>query len=92
VAIADQAPDVTDRDRALLDQQLRGDRHPPREQVLVEAVPELRIRTLQLPGRGRQRTGDRGEGQRAAVVTRDEHPPEQIQAAALAERIGAHTS
>jgi hypothetical protein len=50
VAVADQAPDVADRDRALLGEQLRGDRHPPCEQVLVEAVAELRICALQLPG------------------------------------------
>jgi hypothetical protein len=89
-AISDQAPDVADRDRALLCEKLRGDGHPPRVQVLVEAVAELRIRALQLPGRGRERTGDRGERQRATVVAGHDHAREQIQAAMLAERIGVH--
>jgi hypothetical protein len=35
---------------------------------------------------------DRGEGQWAAIVTRDHHAPEQVQAAALTEGIGVHMS
>jgi hypothetical protein len=89
--VAHQPPHVADRDRPLLAQQLRGDRHPPRVQVLVEGVAELRVRALQLPGRGRQRPRDRRERQRAAIVTRDDHPRQQIQPAAFAERIGVHT-
>jgi len=92
VGVADQAPDVADRDRALLGQQLCGRRHPPREQVLLKGVAELRVRALQLPGRGPDRAGDRDEGQRAAVVARHQDPAQQVQAAALADRIWVHTS
>jgi hypothetical protein len=89
--VAHQARNVADRDRALIDQQLRGHRHPAREQVLVEGVPEAGVRALQLPGRGRDRPSDRGERQRAPVVARDDDPAEQIQTAVLAESIRAHT-
>ena len=90
VGVADQAPDVADRDRALLGQQLSGRRDPPREQVLLKGVAELRVRALQLPGRGPDRAGDRDEGQRAAVVARHQDPAQQVQAAALAEGVGVH--
>jgi hypothetical protein len=50
LAIADQTRDIADRNRPLLDQQLSGGGHPPREQILVEGhLSELRICALQLP-------------------------------------------
>jgi hypothetical protein len=56
LAIADQPRDVAHGNRALLDQQLGGGRHPPREQILPERdLAELRIYPLQLPGRGGER-------------------------------------
>ena len=89
--IAHQPPHVADRDRPLLAQQLRRDRHPPRVQVLLKRIAELRIRALQLSRRGRQRLGDRRERKRATVVAGDDHPRQQIQPAAFAERISVHT-
>ncbi|HEX3910329.1 MAG TPA: hypothetical protein VHW67_06465 [Solirubrobacteraceae bacterium] len=47
LAIADQPRDVAHRDRGLIGEQLRRDRHPPREQVLLEAtVAELGVGPL----------------------------------------------
>jgi hypothetical protein len=48
--VSDQARDIAYRDRPLLDQQLGGGGHPPREQILLESgVSELRICALELP-------------------------------------------
>jgi hypothetical protein len=49
LAIADETRDVAHRDRRLLDQQLRSDRQPPREQILAKRrVSDLRVRALDL--------------------------------------------
>ena len=47
LAVADQPRDIAHRDRALLYEELRGGRHPPREQVLFEGrLAEARVETL----------------------------------------------
>jgi hypothetical protein len=51
LAVADEPRDIRDGDRRLLGQQLRGRRHPPRQQILVKAeLAELRIGALHLAG------------------------------------------
>src|SRR5437899_9154751 len=53
--VAHQARHVRDGDRRLLDQKRRRGRHPPREQVLVEALlAELRVGALELSRRAGQ--------------------------------------
>jgi hypothetical protein len=73
LAIADDLRDRRDRDRRLLDQQLRRRRQPPGAQILVKArVAELGIRALHLARRARNGRGDLRERQPAAVVARDD--------------------
>jgi hypothetical protein len=50
LTVADKAGHVAHRDRLLLDQQLRGDSHTPRQQVLAKGcLPELSVGTRHLP-------------------------------------------
>src|ERR1700731_2364053 len=61
LAVADQARDVRNGDRRLLDQQLGRRRHAAREKILAEAdLAELLIRALQLTGRAGK--GPRDDG------------------------------
>jgi hypothetical protein len=89
--VADQARDRRDGDRALREQQLCSRRHPPVDQILAEAeATELRVRALDLARGARQRCGDDGQRELAAVVAGDEDPREQVKAAARCERLRAH--
>ncbi len=91
LAVADEPCDRRDRDRRLLGQQLRSRRHPPRAQVLVEAhLAELRVRALHLARRARHRRRDLRERQPAAVVARDAHARQQVQAPPRRERLILH--
>jgi hypothetical protein len=91
LAKADQPGDVAHGDRRLLDQQLRGDVQAAREQILAEGrLAELRVGARHLARRAGKRPGDLVERQRTAVVASDDDTREQIQAAALLDRGGAH--
>ena len=50
LAVADQPRHVVHRDRALLHQQLRADRHPPREQILAGTCSRRTARTRAAAG------------------------------------------
>jgi hypothetical protein len=70
--VAHQARDVADGDRGLLGEQLRGDGHATREQVLAERGAEAGVGTLELAGRRGDRVGDRGKRERPPVVAGDD--------------------
>jgi hypothetical protein len=92
LAVADEPRDRRDRDRRLLGEQLRGGHHPPRAQILVKAqLAELRVRALHLARRARHDVGDLRERQPPAVVARDDHAREQVQAPPRRERLILHT-
>jgi hypothetical protein len=86
LAVANQARHVAHRDRGLIREQLRRDRHAPREQVLLEArVAELRVGALQLPWRARHRARDHRQRQRPAVMARDDHARQQVEPASVCQ-------
>jgi hypothetical protein len=88
LAVADQPRHVAHRDRRLLSEQLRGDRHAPRQQVLAKArLAELPISALQLARRARHRARHRVQRQRLAVVARHDHPRQQVQPASARQRL-----
>jgi hypothetical protein len=89
--VADQARDRRHGNRALREQELCGRGHPPADEILAEAEPaELRVGALDLARGARERGGDDGEGELAAVVAGDEDARQQVQAAAGCERLRAH--
>jgi len=91
LAVADEPRHLAHRDRRLLGQQLRGDRHPPPQQVLLKArVTELGIGALQLARRARHGARHAAQRQPLAVVTGDDHPRQQVQPASVCQRVGAH--
>ncbi|HEX4484368.1 MAG TPA: hypothetical protein VH081_11350 [Solirubrobacteraceae bacterium] len=92
LAIADEPCDVGDGNRRLLGEQLRRSRHPPREQILVEAqLAELRVDALDLPRRARHGAGDLGERELAPVVARDDDAREQVHTPARRCCLRLHT-
>jgi hypothetical protein len=85
--VSDQPRDISHGDGGLLDQQLRRRAHAPHLQVLAEAeLSELRVGARDLPGRTGERPGDAVERERAAIVARNRHSRQQVQAASLLER------
>jgi hypothetical protein len=75
LAEANQAGNVSHRNRRLLDQQLRAHVQPPCLQVLAKgALAELLVDAAQLSGRAGQRPRDACQRQRPAVVARDDQP------------------
>jgi hypothetical protein len=87
-AVADQPRHVAHRDRRLLGQELRRDRHAPRQQVLVEArLAELGISALQLARRARHRPRHDVQRERPAVVALDHDPRQQVQPASARQRL-----
>jgi hypothetical protein len=87
-AVAHQPRHVAHGDRRLLGQELRRDRHAPRQQVLLEArLAELRVCALQLARRARHRPRHDVQRQRPAVVALDHHPRQQVQPASALERL-----
>jgi hypothetical protein len=87
-AVADQPRHVAHRDRRLLGQELRRDRHAPRQQVLAEArLAELPVRALQLARRARHGARHHAQRERPAVVARHDHPRQQIQPASARQRL-----
>ncbi len=90
LAVADETSDVAHGDR-LAGEQLGGGGEAARAQVLFEGeVPKLGIGALELARGARERVGDGRERERAAVVAGDEQPGEHVEAAALADCVGAH--
>jgi hypothetical protein len=88
LAVADEPRHVAHRDRRLLGQQPRRDRHAPRHQVLVEArLAELRVCPLQLARRARHGSRHRVQRERLAVVPRHDHPCQQVQPASARQRL-----
>ncbi|HEY2571204.1 MAG TPA: hypothetical protein VGI27_07015 [Solirubrobacteraceae bacterium] len=88
LAVADEPRHVAHRDRRLLGQEPRRDRHASRLQVLVEArLAELRIRALQLARRARHGARNSAERERLAVVARNDHPRQQVQPASARQRL-----
>jgi hypothetical protein len=88
LAIADQPRHVAHRDRRLLGQQLRRDRHAPRQQVLAEArLAELPVCALQLSRRARHGARHRVQRERPAVVALDHDPRQQVQPASARQRL-----
>jgi hypothetical protein len=93
VPVAHQPAHVGHSDRALLDEKVRRDAHPPREQILTEArVTELGVGALQRSRRARQGLRHLGEGELAAVVARDDHTRQQIQPVTCRGGVVAHTT
>jgi hypothetical protein len=73
LAIADDLRDRRDRDRRLLDQQLRRRSQSPSAQILVEArVAELGVCALHLARGARHGRRDLRERQTPPVVARDD--------------------
>jgi hypothetical protein len=92
LAVAHEPRHVAHRDRRLLREQLRRDRHAPRRQVLAEArLPELRVCALQPARRARHRARDRAQRQRPAVVALDHDAREQVEPSPRVDRRTAHT-
>jgi hypothetical protein len=88
LAVANEPRHVAHRDRRLLGEQLRRDRHAPRDQVLVEArLAELRIRALELARRTRHGARHRAQRERLAVVALDHDPRQQVQPASARQRL-----
>jgi hypothetical protein len=92
LAIADEARDIAYRNRRLLGQELRCDRQPTREQVLLKGRIELRIRPLDLSLRARHGASHLRERQALAVVARDDDTREQVEASAGLERALLHVA
>jgi hypothetical protein len=90
LAVADEARDIAHRDRRLLGQELRCNRQPPREQVLLKCRVVLRIRPLDLSLRARHGAGHLRERQTLAVVARDDDAREQVEPSAGLERALLH--
>jgi hypothetical protein len=88
LTVAHQPRHVAHLDRRLLGQQLRRDRHTPRQQVLVKArLAELRIRALQLARRARHGSRHQLQRERPAIVARHDHPRQQVQPASARQRL-----
>jgi hypothetical protein len=88
LAVTDQPRHVTHRDRRLLGQELRRDRHAPRQQVLAKArLAELPVSALQLARRARYGTRHRVQRERLAIVARHDHPCQQVQPASARQRL-----
>jgi hypothetical protein len=88
LAVAHQPRHVAHRDRRLLGQELRRDRHAPRHQVLVEArLAELRVCALQLARRTRHGARHHAQRQRPPVVALDHDPRQQVQPASARQRL-----
>ncbi|HST33139.1 MAG TPA: hypothetical protein VLJ80_06420 [Solirubrobacteraceae bacterium] len=88
LAVANQPRHVAHLDRRLLGQELRRDRHAPRQQLLVEArLTELRVCALQLARRARHRPRHHLQRERPAVVARHDHPRQQVQPASARQRL-----
>ncbi len=91
LAEADQPGDIAYGDRRLLDQQLCGHVQAARQQILTEGrIAELRVGAGHLTRRARQRPRDLIERKRTPVMACDDDTRQQIQAAALLNRRGAH--
>jgi hypothetical protein len=88
LAVAHQPRHVAHLDRRLLGQELRRDRHAPRQQLLAEArLAELRVCALQLTRRARHGPRHHLQRERPAVVTLNYDPREQIQPASARQRL-----
>jgi hypothetical protein len=91
LAIADKPRNIADRDRGLLDEQLRGGCHAARKQILVEAdLAELGVRSLHLARRARYGAGHVRQCQPATVVAGDDDARQQVEASSARERLRMH--
>jgi hypothetical protein len=88
LAVAHQPRHVAHLDRRLLGQQLRRDRHAPRQQLVVEArIAELRVCALQLARRARHGARHHLQRERPAVVALNHDPRQQVQPASARQRL-----